>query len=286
MTTAPPPSDSAFRKAMIWAFGPPASAHVSVTAAVDFSEARAYLDRLAAGGGGVSVQHLLVATVGRVLTEFPEANARVIGGEIVRFDRVGVLVPVNLVGHAAGAQRALGVAIVEDAGARSLRDLGSSTRSKVDSERSGDATNPLWGAVLRLAGRLPQRAITRGLDRLVGLTERPALRRVLARAFPATTMMSNVGSVLGAEVSEGMLVRGVSMAVPHRMFWLGTMWATSYVQDEVVAVDGRVEVRPMLPVVCLFDHRLIDGVRAGRMIARFASILKDPEAAFGADGRG
>ena len=42
----------------------------------------------------------------------------------------------------------------------------------------------------------------------------------------------------------------------------------------------------MLPVVLIFDHRLIDGVRASQLILRMRQILGDPAAVFGADGHG
>ena len=40
----------------------------------------------------------------------------------------------------------------------------------------------------------------------------------------------------------------------------------------------------MLPLVLVFDHRLFDGVIAGRLLAHLAGMLRDPEATFGVDG--
>ena len=81
-----------------------------------------------------------------------------------------------------------------------------------------------------------------------------------------------------------MLFRSASFFVPSRINMLGTLWATSFVQDEVVPVDGKPEVRPMLPIVFLFDHRLIDGIVAGRIFLRFGQILGDPSTEFGERG--
>ena len=39
------------------------------------------------------------------------------------------------------------------------------------------------------------------------------------------------------------------------------------IQDRPIAVDGRVEIRPMVTLGCTFDHRFIDGV-VGARIAR------------------
>ncbi len=56
-------------------------------------------------------------------------------------------------------------------------------------------------------------------------------------------------------------------------------------QDEVVPVDGKPEVRTMLPMLYVFDHRLFDGVLAGKILTRLFEVLQSPEAHFGPDGR-
>jgi pyruvate dehydrogenase E2 component (dihydrolipoamide acetyltransferase) len=44
-----------------------------------------------------------------------------------------------------------------------------------------------------------------------------------------------------------------------------------------VAVEGRVEVRPVLTIGAAFDHRVADGYQAGRMAKRFRDVLEDPD---------
>jgi len=65
---------------------------------------------------------------------------------------------------------------------------------------------------------------------------------------------------------------------------IGSLWGLSAVQDEVIAVDGEPQVRPMLPVLFVFDHRLFDGVIAGRIFTRLGDILRHPMEHFGPDG--
>jgi len=43
------------------------------------------------------------------------------------------------------------------------------------------------------------------------------------------------------------------------------------------AIDGRVEVRPVLRLCATFDHRLIDGAAAGRFAARLTELFAAPE---------
>ncbi len=50
-------------------------------------------------------------------------------------------------------------------------------------------------------------------------------------------------------------------------------------------MDGRPEVRRMLPLLYVFDHRLFDGVLAGKILTRVFDVLQDPAAHFGPEGR-
>jgi len=275
--------NTAIRRALLWWFQSPAAAHVSFNFAVDFSASRAYLDRLAQGPGPrVTVQHLLAAAVGRSLREFPLANAQIVRNRIVMRDRVGVAMPVNLLGHAGGKQRELGLALIEDAGGRSLREVAGSGASAVREEREGKGTNPLVKAMVRLAEGLPQPAFFGVMDLFERAREAPGLSGMIHRAAPATTLLSNAGAPFSAV--PGMLFRGASLSPPPRLAHAGTVWGCSTVQDEAIVLDGQVCVRPMLPMVLIFDHRLIDGVAAGRLAVRFASILKAPAEEFGHDG--
>lgn len=268
----------------MWWFDPPNSPWVSANVAIDFSNARRYLDSLATQPGPrVSVQHLLSGAIGRTLAGFPDANARIIGGRIVHQDRVGIVAPVNLLGHRAGQKRELSFAVTADVHRRALRDIAADTRRAVKDERNDRITNPLARVVIRGLERAPGAFSTRGLDALAQAMERrPVADRIYDQA-PFTAGLTNPGAAIGER--PGILFRGAAVNIPNKLVHVGTLWGITAVQDEVVAVDGVPAVRPMLPVLLVFDHRLIDGVRASRLLLRFHEILDDPAATFGPDGR-
>ena len=108
------------------------------------------------------------------------------------------------------------------------------------------------------------------------------MAEALFRVLPVTTVLSNVGAAIAPP--EGVLFRGGAVSPPLRLAHVGTVWGTGMIQDEVIAVDGVPTVRPMLPVLLVFDHRLIDGVVAGRLALYFASLLREPVQTFGEDG--
>ena len=49
------------------------------------------------------------------------------------------------------------------------------------------------------------------------------------------------------------------------------------IQERPVAVDGQVEVRPMMYLALSYDHRVIDGAEAVSFLVRIKELIEDPE---------
>jgi 2-oxoglutarate dehydrogenase E2 component (dihydrolipoamide succinyltransferase) len=49
-------------------------------------------------------------------------------------------------------------------------------------------------------------------------------------------------------------------------------------QDRPVAVDGKVEIRPMMYVALSYDHRIVDGQQAVLFLVRIKELMEDPAA--------
>jgi 2-oxoglutarate dehydrogenase E2 component (dihydrolipoamide succinyltransferase) len=49
-------------------------------------------------------------------------------------------------------------------------------------------------------------------------------------------------------------------------------------QDRPVALDGRVEIRPMMYVALSYDHRIVEGQNAVLFLVRLKELLEDPGA--------
>ena len=47
-------------------------------------------------------------------------------------------------------------------------------------------------------------------------------------------------------------------------------------QDRPVAIDGKVEIRPMMYVALSYDHRIIDGQQAVLFLVRIKELMEDP----------
>ncbi|PIS11835.1 MAG: dihydrolipoamide succinyltransferase, partial [Bdellovibrio sp. CG10_big_fil_rev_8_21_14_0_10_47_8] len=49
------------------------------------------------------------------------------------------------------------------------------------------------------------------------------------------------------------------------------------IEDRPIAVDGKVEIRPMMYVAVSYDHRIIDGKEAVSFLVRIKECVEDPE---------
>ena len=137
--------------------------------------------------------------------------------------------------------------------------------------------------MLGMAESLPAPVLARALDALEkSRRAHPGIAARLHGMAPATTGLTNPGAALANQ--PGVVFRGGAVNLPDRLISVGTFWGVTPIQDEVVVVDGAPAVRPMLPVMMVFDHRLVDGVLAGRVLETFSRLLQDPAAAFGRNG--
>jgi 2-oxoglutarate dehydrogenase E2 component (dihydrolipoamide succinyltransferase) len=50
------------------------------------------------------------------------------------------------------------------------------------------------------------------------------------------------------------------------------------IQDRPVAIDGKVEIRPMMYTALTYDHRIVDGAEAVRFLVRVKELVEDPGA--------
>lgn len=50
------------------------------------------------------------------------------------------------------------------------------------------------------------------------------------------------------------------------------------IQDRPVAIDGKVEIRPMMYIALSYDHRIIDGQQAVLFLVRIKELMEDPAA--------
>jgi hypothetical protein len=57
---------------------------------------------------------------------------------------------------------------------------------------------------------------------------------------------------------------------------MGLLLLVGEIADKPVVVDGRVEIRPILPITATIDHRYADGWHISQLLKPFRAYLADP----------
>ena len=131
---------------------------------------------------------------------------------------------------------------------------------------------------MKIMKHAPQPVVYSLLEQMNRFMNRKAFAERLYEQVPVTAGLTNPGAAI-PDV-EGILYRGGAINLPLRLFHIGTLWGVSKIQKEVIPWNGEPTIRPVLPITLIFDHRLIDGVNASRLLLKFSEKIKDPTAYF------
>lgn len=212
---------------------------------VDLSRAHALRSDVAAQGTSVTYTALFVKAAALALARHPHLH-QVVGARW-RLSPGRVDIGLSVAGEAACAP----VMVLDDAGNKSLTTLSDEIRSRtpevLEKERRELAAWRRWGRLVPWA---------RARRLLVGrMLRRPSFRRRITGTFQVSTMST------------------VDVLVPLTFVATGVL-AAGRVRERVVAVDGVPAVRPMVTLVCAFDHKVWDGARASLFLNEVKDVLE------------
>lgn len=229
---------------------------------VDATALSAYLTQLREAGKRVTVTHLVGRGLARALAAVPELNVRLVAGQA--FPRSSV--DIFFITAVRGGHDLSGVKI-EHADRKSAVEVGEELARRAsemkagrdpDLARSKDLLEALPKPVLRASLRLSA-FLAGDLDRSLGAL---GLR----------------GSPFGSAMvtSVGMFGLPMGFAPLSWMYKVPVLLLVGEIADKPVAVDGSVQVRPMLPICATLDHRFMDGWHISRLLEVFKAYLADP----------
>ncbi len=218
----------------------------------------------------ITPAHLVGRAIAFCMKRRPEINGMIRGSRIYLRENVSLFYQVNIPGDGEDKVKkaTLSGAVIHEAEnlttsgiAKKLKDKASNIRTGKDKEMKKNMDIfkilPWWFVkyYLDIASWL-----------MYGLNLNLKFLGIPSDPF-GSVMITNIGS-LGIDVAWAPLC-------PYtRVPLLLTVGATN---EKPVAIDGKVEVRPVLPIAVTFDHRLIDGVHAAKMAADFKMCFSDPE---------
>jgi pyruvate dehydrogenase E2 component (dihydrolipoamide acetyltransferase) len=229
---------------------------------IDATALLAFMADARAAGHHVTPTHLVGRALAHALVEAPDLNVRLSHGRAIPRPSIDIF----FITAVSGGRDLSGVKI-ERADQRSVQEIARELTARVQRLRDGD--DPRFEASKRLGGRLPRPLLRLGL-RLGAYLAGDLALSIRALGLDA----SPFGSAMVTSV--GMLGLPVGFAPLAWMYRVPILVLVGEITPKPVAVDGRVEVRPILPITITLDHRYADGWHIGRALAPFKDYLADP----------
>jgi pyruvate dehydrogenase E2 component (dihydrolipoamide acetyltransferase) len=196
-------------------------------------------------GTPITYTHLIVHATASALTQHPELHRLVAGNKRSFPDSVDICLSV------AGEAVVTPVLMIKHAENKSLGEIAAQVREcAVEAQRQDRRQTEIlkrWGWIAPLG--IVRRALVRFL------LGRLWYRRRASGTFQVTVISS------------------VDLCVPF-LFNTAAALSAGRVQDRVVPIEGRIEIRPMLVLVCCIDHKVWNGMDAAKFLTSVKSNLE------------
>lgn len=220
----------------------------------------------------ISPAHLVGKAIAHCMKLRPEINGMIRWSKIYLRDSVSLFYQVNIPGNGNGDDKVkkatLSGAVVRDAENLNAGEIALELKKRADDIRTGKDKElkknmdvfkilPWWltGAYLNIASFLIY-SLNINLS-FIGVPRDPF----------GSVMITNIGS-LGLDLAFAPLCPYTRVPL---LLTVGAM------KETPVVVEGKIEVRKVLPIGVTFDHRFIDGVHAAQMSAEFKKCFAEPE---------
>lgn len=231
---------------------------------VDATRLLDFVERARAAGHRLTATVLVGRAVAKTLEAVPDLNVRIVGD--VAHPRASI--DVFFIAAVEGGADLSGVKI-ERANEKSALEIARELRERATAMKSGNDPDlkrtkkslrtlpiPVLRTALRVSSWIAS-DLERGIEAL-GLKPSPF----------GSAMVSSIGT-LGLPVG---------FAPISWMYKVPLLVLAGSVADKPVAIDKRVEVRPIMPITATIDHRYADGWHVSRAMTAFRGYLDDPAA--------
>jgi pyruvate dehydrogenase E2 component (dihydrolipoamide acetyltransferase) len=240
----------------------PADPQIYGALELDAAPALAFIERARAAGERVTPTHLVGRALAHALTVVPDLNVQIRRGRVRPRPTVDIFFITAVErGHDLSGVKIVDVpakpaiAIADELARRSAALKGGADRDFTRAKRVMDRTPPwLLRRLLRVSARL---ANDLQLD-VPGLGLRPC----------------PFGSAMVTSVGMFGLPQG--FAPLAWMYDVPVLVLVGEIATRPVAIDGRVEARPVLPITATIDHRYVDGWHVSRAMGAFRDYLATP----------
>ena len=258
------PDASSFRKmaAALWHRSNDPSVYGYVD--IDATPILAAIERLrSTAGQKLSVTHFVARAVALMFKKYPEVNAKVrFWGQIQRRESVDIFVQVAM-----DDGKDLSGVKIENCDRKSAIEIAQELAAKAKLVREhADPTLEKSRGMFRWLPWFLVRPLLWVSDFLVNELHFDLSGSGMPRDPFGTAMVTNIG-MFGIDTAFAPLVPIARCAL---------VVTVTEVKDRPWVVEKRVEVRPVLRCCATFDHRVVDGAYAGKLVREFTRCLADP----------
>jgi len=223
-----------------------------------------FLGRLRADGKRVTVTHAVGRALALAMKQVPELNVRLLAGYALPRETIDVF----FITAVEGGRDLSGVKI-ERADEKPIGEIAEELARRAARQKSGD--DPELAKSKRAMAVLPKAVL------------RPALHLSAFLSGDLDKSLKALGlehSPFGSAMvtSVGMFGLPMGFAPLAWMYKVPLLLLVGEVTEKPVAVEGRVEVRPVLPICATIDHRYADGWHVSKLLRPFKAYLENPAA--------
>jgi len=257
---------STWRRLSVGMWGPPMSPVAQGEREIDLSETLPWLEEVSAKTGRrITITHLFVAAVGRMLAKFPDYNVILRRNKPWKRSSVDVFVQVAVKGEGGSADLS-GVKVL-NADQGSIADIADQIGARAKKVRAGqDKDIEQAKSSLKVIPPIVVPILMKALSTLSYDFGFDMSRFGLKPDPFGSAMVTNVG---GFDIPHALVPLMPTSRVPI-LFCLGQ------IHERPRVVDGQVVARPTLILTGSFDHRLYDGYQIGQMTKMVDEIATHP----------
>lgn len=196
---------------------------------------------------------LIIKAASIALKEFPYANRAILGfssvERVVQFTNMDITVAIEK--NVPGIESIVLADTISDTNLKSLVQI---TRELQNSLNSDFDNNPRWNLFYKILNRLPV-FLSKWVIRL------PKFSPQLWSKHRGNACFVNSPAKYGVDF------------IVADMLWPLTV-SFGWIKERPIAIDGKVEVRKTMPLIIIFDRRIMAGAPAARFFNRLAEILE------------
>ncbi len=252
-----------WRKIASAMWGPPDDPQIYGAMEFDATPLQELIERGRAAGHRITVTHLVGRSIALALQAVPDFNVRIHGSKMIPRESVDVFYITAVEGG-----RSLSGVKVENADRKSVFEIATELTARATKMKAGD--DPDFAKTKKTMEALPRRAL-KGAMRFSAWVAGDRNRSIKALGVKANPF----GSAMVTSVGMFGLPQG--FAPLARFYRMPLLVLVGEITDKPVAIDGKVKVKPMLPLTATIDHRYADGWHISQLLKPFRAYFADPQ---------